>query len=174
MSTTDLMPQIKIKSTYKKEKLINLNGIAGKVKKFDPKLHSKYDLKARDILKNRFPENVQDNPNIYGEDLLFTHDKIPFKFIEVQVCSSWDDKFPYPFPFVYARKMKFSDDTLFVTFNRTYTKVHVFAKSVIDIKPSRLKKYAREMVHYVSWYRTFQLETCDLTLENIMSYAGIK
>ena len=174
MSTINKMPTLKNKNTYKKEKLINLPGVAGKVKKFDSKLHQKYDERAREIIKYRFPDHATDNPNIYGEDLIFNHDILPYKFIEVQVCSTWDDdRYPYPYPFVYARKMRFSNDTLFVTFDRTYTKVIIFSKKVIDEKPVRLKKYDREMVHMVSWGRALKMDTADFTLENLMGYAGV-
>ena len=168
-----MMPKIKKTNTYKKQKLIKLDNISGKTKKFDPNLHNKYDIKARDIIKNRFPENAFDNENIYGEDLVFKCDNLPYNFIEVQVCSHWDsDIFPYVYPFIYARKMKFSKKTLFIMFNKDYTKVIFFSKKAINATPTRLKKYDREMIHYVPWNKAMMIDTENLTLNAIRSYTG--
>jgi len=149
-------------------------GIAGNIKKFNKKLYDKYDLCARNIIKNRFPDNVKDNEDIYGEDLMFHSPPIPYKYIEVQVCAKWtSDKYPFLYPFVYARKMRFSQDTLFVTFNQNLTKVIIFGRKSIDNTPTRLKKYDREMVHYVSWMRAMMLDTENFTIDTIKSYVGL-
>lgn len=161
-------------SKYKKKTLYKAEGIAGKVKKFDEKLHSKYDIAARHALKCIFEDAVIENEDIYGEDMIFNIEKFPYKYLEVQVFSNWcTDKFPYSYPFVYARKMKFSDDTLFITFNKHYTEAIIFGKKSIDKNESRLKKYARECVHFVSWNKAMQLSTEDLTLDNIRAYSGV-
>lgn len=169
------------KPKYKKAKLINLNGVSGKVKKFDQNLHSKYDIEARNVLKNIFGENIKDNDDIYGEDMIFTiknnphptNKQFPYKYLEVQVFSKWtDDEFPYNYPFVYARKMRFSNETLFVTFNKYFTEVLIFSKNSVDKMPSKLKKYDRESVHLVKWYKTMRLKTNQLTIHNIWLYYG--
>ncbi len=159
---------------YKKQKLINMGNTVGKIKRFDPNLHSKYDVKARDIIKNIFPKYAFDNDNLYGEDLIFKYDKIPYKYIEVQVCSTWEtSKFPYQYPFVYARKMRFNESTLFITFNKFYTEIIMFGKRSLNESPSRLQKYDREMVYYVPWRLALKTTTDNLTIRNIMAYAGI-
>ena len=161
------------KNKYKKEALYKMNGIEGKVKKFDEKLHSKYDIEARNMLKNVLGDAVIDNEDKYGEDMIFSVELFPYKYLEVQVMSNWcTSHFPYSYPFVYARKMRFSDDTLFVTFNKFFTEVIIFGKKSIDVKGSRLKKYAREYVHYVSWNKVMRLSTDCLTLNNIKNYSG--
>ncbi len=158
---------------YKKEKLINIGGVAGKVKKFDEKLHSKYDIGARQMLKNVLGDAIIDNENIYGEDMIFTLNPFPYTYLEVQVLSNWStSQFPYSFPFVYARKMLFAKSTLFVTFNKYFTEVIIFGKESIDQKPSRLKKYDRECVHFVSWHKAMRLTTNNLTIGNIKAYSG--
>jgi hypothetical protein len=157
------------------KKFTNRPNVNGLTSIFNQDLFDKYDKKARDIVKMMLPNNINDNPNIYGEDLILYGTKTPYKYIEVQVCGVWkSDKYPYKCPFVYARKMKFSKYTLFITFNNTYTKFIMFSYNVISKIPSRLKKYDREMVNYVSWYNACLLDVNDLTLENIYNYAGVE
>ena len=166
------MDQLK-QTKYKKEKLMKRGGVAGKVKRFDKKLHSKYDIDARQMLKNVLGDAIIDNEDIYGEDMIFTANPFPYKYLEVQVLSTWStSQFPYSFPFVYARKMLFSKDTLFVTFNKFLTEAIVFGRTSLDEKPSRLKKYDRECVHYVSWHKALRVNTSDLTISNIKLYSG--
>lgn len=162
------------KSGYKKTKLYKNPNVAGQKRVFDPILFDKYDPKARYIIKKTFPDHAIDNPDMYGEDLIFKHNKIPYKFIEVQVYATWDgDKFPYTFPFVYARKMRFSKDTLFIAFNKFFTELVMFGRNALDDKPSRLKKYDRELVHYVSWNHALKTSTELLTLDLIADFLGI-
>jgi len=168
--------QIK-KTKYKKTGLTKLNGVSGSVKKFDDKLHSKFDIEAREMLKNILGSNIKDNDDIYGEDMIFdvqnTPKKFPYKYLEVQVFSQWsEDKFPYIFPFVYSRKMRFSQSTLFVTFNKYLSEVIIFSRSSLSEEPSKLKKYDRENVNYVPWSKAMRLKTCDFTIKNIWLYYG--
>ena len=106
---------------FKKPQYIktHINGTNGKIKQFDEKLHSKYDINARKILKEILKDSIKENEDIYGEDLVFTLPNFPYKYLEVQVVSYWDsDNFPYTFPFVYSRKMRFSKKIIFVIFNK--------------------------------------------------------
>lgn len=167
------------KTKYKKQKLTKINGVEGSVKKFDKKLHSKYDIDAREMLKNVLKDNIKDNEDQYGEDMIFTisltanNKKFPFKYLEVQVFSKWDGaRFPYICPFVYARKMRFSDETLFVTFNKFLSEAIIFSKNSLDKNPSRLKKYDRELIHYVNWGKTMTLKSNEITIKNILLYSG--
>lgn len=161
------------KPKYKKKSYRKIAGVPGKVTKFDEKLHEKYDIPAREMIKNILGDLVKENEDIYGEDLIFTKEKFPYKYLEVQVFSKWEtDSFPYKYPFVYSRKMRFSDDTLFVTFNKHYTEFVMFGKKCIDKNESRLRKYSRECVNFVSWNKAVRLPSPDLTEENIRLYAG--
>ena len=165
------------KTKYKKAGLTKLNGVTGSVKKFDDKLHSKFDIEARDMLKNILGNNIKDNEDVYGEDMIFTVEKspknFPYKYLEVQVFSQWsEDKFPYIFPFVYARKMRFSPSTLFVTFNKFLSEVIIFSRNSLSKDPSKLKKYDREDVNYVPWSKTMRLKSHQLTVANIWLYHG--
>ena len=67
-----------------------------------------------------------------------------YKYLELQVCTKWvTDKYPYNKPFVYARKNLFSDDTLFLIFDKYMTTGLLFDKKSLLPKPRRLKKYSR-------------------------------
>lgn len=157
----------------KPKKYTKIFGVEGKVKKFNEDLSNKYDIKARDIIKKILGDAVCDNPNIYGEDMIVKCKDIIYKFIELQVCAEWDTpKFPYKFPFVYARKMRFSNDTLFITFNRDFTKLILFDRLAIDEKPTRLIKYSRELVNLVGWGKVLQLDIEDFNLNSIKMYLG--
>lgn len=162
-----------VNKTYKRKGLRTIKDVPGKVMMFDEKLHEKYDIPARETIKKLLGDLVKDNDDIYGEDMIFTKENFPYKYLELQVFSRWSTKtFPYNYPFVYSRKMKFSDNTLFLTFNAHYTEAIIFGKENIDKKESRLKKYSREYVNYVSWNNALRLESPDITEENIRLYAG--
>lgn len=155
------------KREYKK-----INGITGKVTKFDQKLFDKYDVGARNVIKHILGEAVKDNEDQYGEDMIFTIKKFPYKYLELQVCAYWEDEYPYELPFIYARKMRFSKKTLFLTFNKLFTKCIIFGREYVSETLSRLKKYDREHVHFVHWGKTMQLKTIELTINAIRRYSG--
>jgi hypothetical protein len=161
------------KEKQKKPQYIKLANTDGKVKKFDTKLHDKYDIDARNMIKNVLKDKIKDNENIYGEDMMFDIESFPYKYMEIQVFSKWDsDVFPYTYPFVYARKMKFSKKTLFVTFNKYLSELILFGRNDISDKSTRLKKYDRELIHYVSWGKTLKIKTNQLTIRLIREFYG--
>ena len=155
-----------------KQEFKKISGITGKVKKFNQEKCDKYDVKARNIIKNIFGDLIKDNEDIYGEDMIFTQKNFPYKYLELQVCSYWEDTFPYEYPFVYARKMKFSKKTLFLTFNKYYTKCIIFGREHVSENSGRLKKYDRECVNFVQWGKTMEIITADLSLNSIRRYSG--
>ena len=55
--------------------------------------------------------------------------------------------------------MRFSKKTLFVAFNKFMTELIIFDKKSICKIPSRLKKYDRELVHYVEWSKCIKTKT---------------
>jgi hypothetical protein len=160
------------KDKTKKREYRNINGITGKVTKFDQKLFDKYDVRARVITKNVLGDSVKDNEDEYGEDMIFTIKKFPYKFLELQVCALWENDYPFEYPFIYARKMRFSKKTLFLTFNRYFTQVIIFGREYVSETPSRLKKYDREHVHYVPWGKIMKMNTPGLTVNAIRRYSG--
>ena len=161
------------KDKQKKSQYIKLDNIEGRVKKFDPNLHNKYDIDARNMIKNVLKDKIKDNENIYGEDMIFDIESFPYKYMEIQVFSKWDsDIFPYTYPFVYARKMKFSKRTLFVTFNKYLSELILFNRNDISDKSTRLKKYDRELIHYISWGKTLKIKTNQLTIRLIREFYG--
>jgi hypothetical protein len=162
-----------IKPKLKSSGLTKIDGVSGKVKKFNKKLHDKYDVEAREVIKNILGDDIKDNPDQYGEDMMFTSEKSPYKYLELQVLSSWDDKiFPYICPFVYARKMRFSENTLFITFNKFFSEIIIFDRDRISKSSSRLKKYDRELIHYVPWIKSIKIKTSQLTMDLIKEYFG--
>ena len=142
-------------------------GIKGRVKAFDINLSNKFDTIAREFIKNKLTDNVIDNPDKYGEDMIVMNTIIPFKYIELQVYGKWIDNFPYVNPFVYERKMRFCGETLFICFNYHMTRVIMFSKSSIQLKKCRAEKYSREYIHYVPWNRVFQINADILSLNTI-------
>jgi hypothetical protein len=161
----------KITKYKKKEKMRTISGVPGKVAKFSQKLHDKYDIEGRNMVKQYLKDDVIDNPDIYGVDMILTKPDFPYKFIEVQVYANWQtDEFPYSKPYIYARKMRYGNDTLFVAYNRNFTKLLMFGRSKIIDKPERLKKYDREFVHYVNWNNVFKINAEDLSMDTIELY----
>jgi len=162
-------PQSGSLGKYKK-----INGMMGRAKKFDQKLSDAFDTKSREMIKKLLKDSVDDNPNKYGEDMIVIDKKIPYHYIELQVYGKWSGKyFPHNMPYVYERKMKFSDKTLFVCFNSKYDELIMFCRTSIHPKKYRLKKYSREMICYVPWSRAVRIEIKDFTIESILNYSGI-
>jgi hypothetical protein len=146
--------------------------VPGKIKKFDERLYNKYDVPAREIIKQKLgDENVCDNPDIYAEDLLITSPTCKYKFLELQVCTHWTGKqYPYDMPFIYARKATFSCDTLFLILNKYMTRGIIFNRSSLVDKPRRLKKYSRYYVYDVPWNRVLSVELESLDIDMLNMY----
>lgn len=150
-----------------------IEGIKGKVSAFNEKLFTKYDVEGRKVVKYMLGDAIDDNPDIYGEDMIFNLSPFPYKYLEVQVYAKWEDKkFPYDSPYVYARKMRFSPDTLFVAFNKFFNEVIIFGRTVICDENKRLKKYDREFVNFVPWRNAIRTTTDNLSIDLIKDYYG--
>ena len=145
-------------------KYITDSSLQGKHHRFDKKLHEKYDIPARNKLKEALKDFIMDNPDPYKQDLIICGN-CSYKYIEVQVCTKWvGDIFPYPYVYVFERKKHYDNDTLFITLNKNLTKGYIFnAASFKNSKPRRLKKYSREYVYDIPWYRLlpFCIELLD-------------
>jgi len=145
--------------------------MCGKIKKFDEKLYNKYDLPAREIVKQKLGEYVDDNPDIYAEDMILKIPDCKYNFLELQVCTTWiNQNYPYSKPYVFERKKKFCETTLFMIFSRDMTRVLIFDQKSLCDKPRRLKKYSREYVYEVPNNKILQFITDDMTCETIKLY----
>lgn len=145
--------------------------VIGKIKKFDPILYQKYDIPAREKVKSKLSPYVSDNPNIYEQDMILSIPNCKYKYLELQVCTNWiNDKYPYEKPFVYARKKLFSDDTLFLIFDKRFMNVLLFDKQSLLSTPKRLKKYSRSYVYEVPWHRVLKFELEQLNVDTINLY----
>jgi hypothetical protein len=146
--------------------------IPGKRRKFDQKLHDYYDPPAREKIKNMLGDFVEEHPDKYKQDFIIKSDKCKYKYLEVQVCSTWiHEKYPFEKLWVYARKSLYGEDTIFITLNRMLTRGYIFdAASLKDVKPRRLKKYSREFVYDVPWHRVMEIYVPYLDKETVESY----
>jgi hypothetical protein len=121
-----------------------------KIKPFDKQLHDKYDIPARQKIKSILHDYIDNNKDIYGADMIINSNGLSkYKYLELQVCSCWKtEKFPYDNVFIWERKGRYDNDTLFLTLNCDLTMGYLFDISKIDKnKPRRLKKYSREFVY---------------------------
>lgn len=147
-----------------KKKIIKMKG---KIKKFDEKLYNKYDIPARELMHKKIGEYVKDNPDIYAQDMILEDEKCKYKYLELQVCATWtDNKYPHVVPYVYERKGHFSDDTLFIIFDKNFTKGLLFSKKSLNNEPKRIKKYSRTYIYDVPWHKVlpFEMETFDIEI----------
>lgn len=144
----------------------------GKHKHFDEKLFDKFDKPAREKIKTIFPEYVEDNPDPYGQDLILKIPECKYNFLELQICASWEkEKYPFEKLFVYARKNKYDNDTLFLTMNRFLTRGYLFdAESFKNTKPRRLKKYSREYVYDIPWCKACYVDIDVLDKETFQLF----
>jgi hypothetical protein len=130
----------------------NLNGgnngyIKGIYKKFDQALCDKYDLPAREKVKEKMGDHATDNPDLYEQDLLITGDK-RFKFMEIQVCGTWETtNFPKENIQIFVRKARYGIDTVFLTLSKDLKRGYLFSReSFQHIKPTRVVKYSKMFV----------------------------
>lgn len=129
---------------------VSMPNVIGKVKSFSKDLYKKYDEPARKKVKEILGDFIIDNPNIYQQDFIINSDKIKYKYLEIQVCSDWINKYPYDKIFVYARKLKYSDDTLFLTISKNLKYGYLFKfENIKEAKPKRKKKYSREFIYEI-------------------------
>lgn len=143
----------------------------GKIKKFDEKLYNKYDIPARNIVKEKLGEFVEDNPDIYAEDMILKIPECKYNFLELQVCATWTGQYyPHVKPYVYERKKKFNETTLFMIFSRDMSRALIFDQKSLCDKPRRLKKYSREYVYEVPNNQTIQFITEELSCDMIKLY----
>lgn len=154
-------------SVYNMSKLKEYYGVQGKVKCFDDNLLQKFDVPARDKVKEVLGEFVADNPDQFGQDLLFTSNKCKYKYLELQVCAQWvNEKYPYDKLYIYARKIKYDKDTLFMTLSRNLKWGYLFDTQKIkkeENTPRRFKKYSREFVYDIPWHHSvpITMDTLD-------------
>ena len=155
-------------------KFKKINGMIGKIKIFDQELSDRYDKRARCIVKSKLGPAVKNNPDKYAEDMIVVTNRIPYGYMELQVYGKWTENiFPYDSPFIYERKMKFCETTLFICFNASYDKLVMFSRTSIHPKRHRVKKYSREYIHYVPWSKAILLDTDKLSIEIIRQYCGL-
>lgn len=119
------------------------SNIAGKYKKFDQELCDKYDKPARELVKQKLGEFVEDNPNIYEQDMILHHKK--YKFLELQVCGSWINKqYSEKTIKIFIRKARYGLDTAFITFSKDLDWGYIYDRaSFQNCKPKRVAKYSK-------------------------------
>lgn len=151
-------------------KITTYHKYVGKYKKFDSVLYNKYDVPLRELIKEQLGESVKDNEDIYNQDLIICDKNCKYKYLELQVCASWvNEKFPYD-PYVYERKIKFSQDTLYIISNKHMDTFLLFDRESIIEKPTRIKKYSRLFVYKIPWYRIMRIHLVCLNMETINAY----
>lgn len=131
----------------------------GKKALFNEKMHKKYDIPARNKLKEILGDFVSDHPNKYAQDMIINSDTCKYDFLEVQVCTEWvNQNFPKQYPYIYERKKRYDDDTLFITFNKHLNRALLFdTKVLVSDIPVRLKKYSREFIYQIPWKRVSKI-----------------
>ena len=158
-----------------KERKLNKNRqieLCGRKSEFNDYLYKKYDIPARDTIKRILGEYICDNPDKYGEDMILLIDGCKYKYLELQVCADWTgDKFPHSSLYIYERKIKFADNTLFLVFNKAMTKGYLFSRKSITGEPKRIKKYSGEFIYEIPWNRAMLVYMDNFTPETILMYS---
>lgn len=146
----------------------------GKKSKFSNKLFEKYDPPAREKIKSILLNNVYENEDIYGPDLIFSNvANIKYKYLELQVCSTWSEsKYPYDKLWIYERKGRYDMDTLLMTLNNNMTHCYIFDLGKLDREKDirRLKKYSREYVYEIQWNQTILIPLEHLEMDILREF----
>jgi len=90
------------------------------------KLLNKYDEPARDTTI-KYIENTISNPDKYGVDVLLK-DCLYIKNIEVQTLSYKSFIDTFKILTVFSRKARYSQNTLYITYNFNYSKCYIFCR----------------------------------------------
>lgn len=134
--------------------------------KFSQEQHDKYDIPARNRLKEVLGDILIDNPNIYEQDMIINIPDCKYKYLEIQVCANWIyPEYPHDKLYVYERKGKYGPDTLFITMNKILTRGIMFSRDSLEDTPRRLKKCSREYVYDIPWYKS--VEVCIEYLDEL-------
>ena len=153
------------------ENLKSFKKLKGRIKKFDINLYNKYDLPAREIIKQKLGDFVKDNPNIYEQDLILQDNECRYKYLELQVCVAWIyNNYPYKFPFIYERKSNFSEKTLFIILSKHMDQGLIFDKNALNEKPRRIKKYSRYFINEAYWHKVLPFYTKYLDIKLLRMY----
>ena len=156
-----------------KEKSNNFKNysFSGRKSNFDIKLFYKYDIPAREVVNKYFGESVMDNPNPLAPDLLILDKDSNYKYLELQVCTKWVNKFPYDNVYIFERKVKYGLDCLFLVLNRSMTEGYVFdIRSLQFQKPRRIKKYSRDFVFDIPWKSCIKISLENDLADDILKY----
>lgn len=139
-------------------------------KYFDQNLFDKYDIPARKKVMELLGDLLTENPQVYEQDFIINNGT-KYKYLELQVCSTWEkEEYPHKNIFIYERKAKYNEDTLFLVLNYNYTVGYFFnIKDIKKTKPKRLRKYSREFVYNISWNNAVRVNMNENNRINIIS-----
>jgi hypothetical protein len=150
--------------------LIKDKSLVGMRHVFDQHLHDKYDIPARQKIKEILGKYVEENSDQYQQNMILKIIKCKYKYLELQVCADWHDEYPHNRVFVYERKAKYGSDTLYLTLNRSMTKGYIFSRDAFEDKPRRLKKYSREFVYDIKRSHALHVTMDEFNKYLILSY----
>lgn len=144
----------------------------GKRRVFSQEKFDKYDIPARKKVKEALGDFIDENPDIYKQDLVINDLECKYKFIEVQVCAAWvGEKYPYDKLTLYERKSCYGPDTLFLTLNYNFNRGLIFSvPDFKELKLRRIKKYGREFVYDIPWHRVMAVSIDEMDAEVIKMY----
>jgi hypothetical protein len=139
------------------------------IKIFNQDLKDHYEKIPRKFIKESLGKTyVKDNDNIYGEDMVLLKDDLSFKYIELQVYGNWINKYPFEKPYVFERKMRLSENTLFICFNKDYSKIILFLKD--KLKDRKKFNNNGEYIYTIDWNDTIVIDSCDLSMKFLDTY----
>lgn len=139
----------------------------GKRKDFDQELSDRYDTPARLRIKEVLGDMIRDNPDKTGADMLINCKGCRFKYLELQICANWwqGHRFPHPRVYIFARKIHYGPDTLFLVMNRDMSEGYLFSIGKEDyeqLRKRRLRKWSREWVYELPWRMCCRCTVGDL------------
>ncbi len=114
-------------------------------KKFSQELFNENDVACRNAAEGVKQElgidKLEDNPNVYGVDLIGSLDGEFVSYVEVERKLVWEGKdFPYQTVNLPGRKKKFVDlilPTQFVIFNKDYSYAIIIHRDVVAASPTK-------------------------------------
>jgi len=141
---------------------------------FSKEMHQKWDIPARKVILEKLGDFVKENPEETMQDFIINDKEFIFDYLEVQVKVNWDcPSYPDKVFRLHPRKLRYGNNTLFITFNNTMSEGYVFNFIGLDLTPHRIKKYSRKWVVDIPWNRLIKFRTSELSPRLLKSFFNL-
>lgn len=135
------------------------------------KLLKKFDAPARDITTHLIDGSFS-NPDKFGVDVLINDNHRSFSNIEVQTLSGRNFTDPYNILTIFKRKDRYPMDTIYITYNRDYTRCFCFCRKQLttdkmSVVNARYSIYNSDVVYFLEKNEVLKIDCINKDTLNL-------